>query len=48
VNTETLRLLLRSQRLWAFMGRPTGNSVHPAWGDWEYMLWHSDDRRQPR
>jgi hypothetical protein len=41
MNGEALGLLLRSQRLRAFIGRPLG-------GDWEYVLWHGDDRRSVR
>lgn len=41
MNQDALRLLLRCQRLWAFMGRPPR-------GDWEYLLWHADDRRWER
>jgi hypothetical protein len=41
MNIETLRLLLRCQPARAYVGRPHG-------GDWEYLLFHGDDRRWER
>jgi hypothetical protein len=41
MTVNAVRLLLRCQPLYAFLGRP----LH---GDWEYILWTGDDRRLPR